>query len=341
MLLPWIFFQACMGQEGSLYRIRTLAFYNLENLFDTHRDTLIYDGARTPRGKDRWTQERYQEKIGKMAWVLSQIGRDPAPGAPDLIGVCEVENRRVLNDLVWHPRLRREQYGIIHFDSPDERGIDVALLYKKAAFSPTASKSHRLLLYDADQQRDYTRDVLVVSGLLDGEELYLLVNHWPSRSGGQARSDPYRKAAAELNLKIIDSIYRWEAHPKLVVMGDFNDNPLDDSLKKILKSTGDTAKPEARQLYNPMEALYKKGAGSLAYRDTWSLFDQILLSANWLPTQQEGYHFWKAGIYDPPYLSQQRGRFRSYPYRTYTGGRYTGGYSDHFPVYAYLLRKAP
>ena len=316
-----------------------IAFYNMENLFDTVNDTLVFDDARTPEGRDRWTTDRYRQKIVRMTGVIGDIGYRARVSAPDLIGLCEVENRAVLDDLVRSPELKAFDYRVVHFDSPDERGIDVALLYKPTVFSPTAYKSHRLLLLSPEGERDYTRDQLVVGGLLDGESVCLIVNHWPSRSGGQLRSAPGRKAAATLNRHIIDSVQRTDPDVKFIIMGDLNDNPTDDSLKKYLKSQGSPDNLAPGDLYNPMEAIFKKGWGSLAYRDVWSLFDQIILSAEFVGSSAPGYRFWKAGIHNPPYLSTKTGRFRGYPLRTYTGGRYTGGFSDHYPVYVLLVRK--
>lgn len=326
-------------EEQGRYYVRCVAFYNLENLFDTINDSLVYDDERTPSGRDRWTSERYQLKVAQLGRVISDIGRQTTAGAPDLIGLCEVEKREVLDDLINSPSLNVHDYGVVHFDSPDERGIDVALLYKPKAFSPASFVSRRLMLITPEGDRDYTRDLLVVGGLLDGESVYLLVNHWPSRSGGQTRSAPYRRAAAELNRHTIDSIQHMEPDAKIILMGDLNDNPTDNSVKKHLGSQGAFSSLKDGDLYNPMEALYKKGGGSLAYRDVWSLFDQILLSANFLDKSGSGYQFWKVGIHNPPYLSTRTGRYKGYPLRTYSGGRYSGGFSDHYPVYVFLIRK--
>jgi hypothetical protein len=322
------------------YRLSTIAFYNVENLFDTENDTLVYDDDRTPEGKDKWTMRRYEKKIEDISKVISGIGQDLSNTAPDIIGLCEVENQKVIEDLIHHPNLISHNYGIVHMDSPDERGIDVALLYKKAAFLPVSFSSHRLLLFNDHQLRDYTRDQLVVSGVLDDEVIHFIVNHWPSRSGGEARSRPYRLAAAKLNKRIIDSILEIGPVSKIISIGDFNDNPLDDSLKIILGTAGEKESTTPTQLFNPMEILYKQGSGSLAYRDIWSLFDQILLSGNMVNTRDSGYAYWKAGIYNPDFLITQSGRYKGYPFRTYTAGAYTGGYSDHFPVYITLLKKA-
>ncbi|GMN09723.1 endonuclease [Croceitalea sp. MTPC9] len=334
-LLPFFLF----GQTKKTYKIRTIAFYNVENLFDTINDTLIFDDERTSLGSYHWTQKRYQKKINHISKVLSEIGKDITSTSPDIIGLCEVEKAAVLTDLVQHQNLKEKDYGFIHFDSPDERGIDVALLYKKASFLPDTFKSHRLLLFNEEGHRDYTRDQLVVSGLLDDGQVYLIINHWPSRSGGEARSKPYRKKAAELNKRIIDSIQRLDVTAKIISMGDFNDDPRDNSFKKVLKTRGKIKQLDSTSLYNPMEKLYKKGVGSLAYRDKWNLFDQFFFTSNLVKNKKDSYSFWKAGVFSPNYLKTPNGRYKGYPYRTYVGTTYQGGYADHFPVYLYLIKE--
>ncbi|MBT8185538.1 MAG: endonuclease/exonuclease/phosphatase family protein [Eudoraea sp.] len=321
------------------FTVRTIAFYNVENLFDTINDTLIYDDDRTPEGKDEWTLERYNKKVADISGVLAEIGLESTGSSPDIIGLCEVEKQDVVEDLVHHPNLIGEHYGIIHTDSPDERGIDVALIYKKSAFLPIHFVSHRLLLLDEMQERDYTRDQLVVSGRLDNNLIHLIINHWPSRSGGASRSRPGRIAAARLNKRITDSILKISPDSGIIIMGDFNDNPTDDSLKKVLRTKSSTDSLQATSLFNPMESLFKKGLGTLAYRDEWSLFDQILLSGNLVSRTTLNFSYWKVGIYNPSYLITQTGRFKGYPYRTYAGGIYTGGFSDHFPVYVVMVKE--
>lgn len=330
------------------YKIRTIAFYNVENLFDTENDTLIFDDDRTPEGKDNWTIDRYNNKLDKLTKVISEIGSDVTKTSPDIIGICEVENLKVVEDLVNHRTLMDKDYGIVHFDSPDERGIDVALLYKKSVFMPTSFASHRLLLINDDDERNYTRDQLVVGGLLDDEHYYFLVNHWPSRSGGEARSRPNRMGAAKLSRQIIDSIQKLDISSKIIGMGDFNDDPNNDSFKKILKTNpkpGDKTEYANRfetvDLYNPMEKLYRKGIGSLAYRDKWNLFDQIYFTENLIHEENGKYRFWKAKVFNARYLISKKGQYRGYPFRTYAGGSYAGGFSDHFPVYMYLIREEP
>ncbi|MBD0779489.1 endonuclease/exonuclease/phosphatase family protein [Maribacter sp. ANRC-HE7] len=325
------------SQKGNTFKIKTIAFYNVENLFDIENDSLTFDDDRTPQGKDHWTTERYSRKIDNIAKVISDIGSSQISTSPDVLGLCEVENLKVLEDLVNHPRLQKMDYRILHFDSPDERGIDVALIYKHGSFLPTSFQSRRLLLQNDDGERDYTRDQLVVGGLLDDEQIYFIVNHWPSRSGGAERSKPNRLAAAALNKRIIDSIVKQDVSAKIISMGDLNDDPVDDSLKKILKTKGMKNGLEENDLYNPMEKLFKKGIGSLAYRDQWNLFDQMYFTSNFL-NSKDGYQFWKANVFTAPYLFTKKGNYKGYPFRTYAGGSYTGGYSDHFPVYLYLIK---
>lgn len=330
-----------LAQSARQYKIITIAFYNLENLFDTENDPITFDDDRTPEGRNRWTDEIYADKVAKMAQVIADVGKEATGRAPALIGVAEIENRRVLDDLANRPDLLPFDYGIIQFDSPDRRGIDVALLYQKALFTPTNYKAKPLLIYDS-QDRDkriYTRDQLVVSGKLDGDLIHLIVNHWPSRSGGEARSRYKRVRAAELNKRIIDSLHSDDPYAKIITMGDFNDDPTNKSVKKILGAKADRDKIGLKELYNPMEAMFKKGIGTLAYRDGWNLFDQIILSDALLEDDYSSYRYYKAGIYNKPYLSNPRGRYKGYPYRSFANGIYTGGYSDHFPVYVYLIKE--
>ncbi|NAY91903.1 endonuclease/exonuclease/phosphatase family protein [Muricauda sp. JGD-17] len=328
------------GQKSKTYTLRTIAFYNVENLFDTENDSLTFDDDRTPDGSYHWNQDRYRQKVENISHVLSQIGKQILGTSPDIIGLCEVENRIVVQDLIQHPNLINKDYGFIHFDSPDERGIDVALLYKRASYIPTSFKSHRLLLFDELGNREYTRDQLVVGGTMDHEEVYFIVNHWPSRRGGASKSQPNRIRAALLNKRIIDSIQKLNWNAKIIAMGDLNDDPRDDSLKKILKTKGKISGLDSISLFNPMEKMYKKGMGSLAYRDKWNLFDQIFMSANLITQEKSQLSFWKAGIYAPDFLRTPKGRFKGYPLRTYAGGSYAGGYSDHFPVYMHLIKEA-
>lgn len=329
------------AQEKSAYQLETIAFYNLENFFDTIDDPNTFDDDRTPNGKDHWGDKKFHQKLLNISQVLSEIGSETNPNLPAVIGVCEVENKLVLDSLVNSQLLKPHHYGVVHFDSPDERGVDVALLYRKAVFRPLNSKAHKLLLYEADQpgKRDYTRDQLVVTGLLDGEEISFIVNHWPSRGGGELKSSYKREKAAFLNKRIIDSLRRENMDARIISMGDFNDDPTNKSFKKVLETKSSAENLEEKDLYNPMEKMLKSGKGSLAYRDSWNLFDQFFMTSNFITKNESGFQFYKASIFTAPYLITQSGQFRGYPYRTYGYSGYEGGYSDHFPVYLYLIRK--
>ena len=329
------------GQNSKTYKVNTIAFYNLENLFDTENDPITFDDDRTPDGKDHWTKEIYQDKLKNMARVIAEIGADVSGTTPAIIGVCEVENRTVLEDLVNQKPLIKKDYGIIQFNSPDRRGIDVALLYKKKLFTPTSYKAKELLIYDDNDKskRVFTRDQLIVSGILDGDKINLIVNHWPSRRGGEKRSRSKRIKAAKLNRQIIDSLFSEDPYAKIITMGDFNDDPTSPSIKKYLKAQRKKEGLSIKELYNPMEDIAKKGLGSLAYRDNWNLFDQIIISTELTKKEFSSYRFYKAGIYNKTYLVNAHGRYKGYPYRSYAEGRYTGGYSDHFPVYIYLIKE--
>jgi hypothetical protein len=329
------------AQEVKTYKIHTIAFYNLENLFDFEDDPFTFDDDRTPEGKDHWTEEIYKAKLRNMAGVISDIGKDVTGQAPSIMGVCEIENRRVLEDLLNQDPLRNEEYSIVHFDSPDRRGIDVAMLYRKKVFTPTHYKACELLLFnDTDRsKRIYTRDQLIVSGMLEGEKIHVIINHWPSRSGGEARSRPKRMKAARLTRRIIDSLWSVDPYAKVITMGDFNDDPRSPSIKKILKTTADREESGLKRLFNPMEKMYAKGAGTLAYRDSWNLFDQIIISSELLKSDFSSFRYYKAGIYTKKQLITPAGRYKGYPYRSFTDVGFTGGYSDHFPVYMYLIKE--
>lgn len=315
--------------------LRTVAFYNLENLYDTIDDPETEDDERTPEGSDQWNRMRYLRKLKLLARTISQIGASRTGRPPHLLGVCEVENRTALEALIHSAPLDTIEYGIIHHDSPDERGIDVALVYDRTVFIPVEFKPHTLTIYNEANFRDRTRDQLVISGYLDRELIYIILNHWPSRSGGTARSAPFRAAAARLTSKILDSIRQVQEAPKILIMGDFNDNPIDASITKIIRA-GPRPGSE-RDFYNPMYRMFQLGFGTLAYRDRWNLFDQIILSSNFLSPEPGSLMFWKAGIHNSRELVTTNGKYKGYPWRTYAGGRYTGGASDHFPVYIYLL----
>jgi len=212
----------------------TVAFYNLENLFDTIDDPNTDDDDFTPDGKKKWTPRRYKKKVKRLAKAISTIGDDDIKHSPVIIGIAEVENFEVVYDLIQDKHLINSNYGIVHYDSPDERGIEVALLYRKKYFELLSSKPYGINFKRDDGSIDYTRDVLLVKGKLNGELIYFLVNHWPSRRSGVKESEYKRIAVAQLNQKIIKEIKKEDIDAKIIIMGDFNDNPTNKSIKQIL-----------------------------------------------------------------------------------------------------------
>lgn len=322
------------------YRIRTIAFYNLENLFDTIDDPDLWD-ERSPIMEMKGDIAKvYWNKIDNMAKVIAEIGTKETKTPPAIIGVCEIENKAVLEDLVNSKYLKKYKYSIVHYDSQDKRGIDVALLYQSRYFKPTKSKSYNVKLYDAGD-RVYTRDQLLVSGILDGEMIHLILNHWPSRRGGEAKSRPLRMGAAKYNLQIIDSLQGMYNDPKIFGLGDYNDDPINASFKKVLHATGIKSEVKEGGIYNPMEDLFNRGFSTLGYRDNINLFDQIYMTSPALAKNNDytKWQFYKANIFNPNYLINQKGRYKGYPFRSFSNNAFTGGYSDHFPVYIYLIRK--
>lgn len=327
-------------KDGKRFKIRTIAFYNLENLFDTINDLTKNDEASPIMEMKTGRVDAYNRKVHNMARVISDIGVDEAKDMPAILGLAEMENREVLVDLVNDPLLIANDYGIVHYDSPDRRGIDVALIYQKSMFVPVTTSSHTLMIYDdISRKRVYTRDQLLVTGKLDGEVIHVIVNHWPSRSGGEARSRSKRVAAAQLNKRIIDSLQIIDPYAKVFTMGDMNDDPTNASMKEALKTKANKEDVDIKGIYNPFENFFKKGLGTTAYRDAWSLFDQILMTKPLLEKDYSTYRFYKAGIYNKYYLTQKRGRYKGYPFRSWGDGGFTDGFSDHFPVYIYLIRE--
>jgi hypothetical protein len=327
--------------KGKKYNIRTIAFYNLENLFDTINDTTINDEASPMMELKSNRSKVYWDKIDKLSSVIAQIGADKTNTSPALLGVSEVENLSVLEDLVKSERLAKKGYGIIHYDSPDKRGIDVALLYQKRYFKPIFHEVFNPNIY-RNNRKVYTRDQLLVSGYLDDELIHIIVNHWPSRSGGEAKSRPLREKAAYQNVKIIAQIRENDPNAKILIVGDFNDDPINSSFKKVLKTKAKKKNVGKLDIYNPYEDLHRRGFNTLAYRDNLNLFDMILISSPLLDKGKKDfstYKMFQAKIFNKRFLTDKKGQYKGYPVRSFSNGGYTGGYSDHFPVYMYLIKE--
>ena len=309
--------------------LHTIAFYNVENLFDTVIDDFANDNDFSMTSVKKWSRKRYERKVYKLAAAISQIGMEETNRTPTIIGLAEVENLKVLEDLVASKQFEGIHYDIAHFDSPDERGIDVGLIYNADEFSLHDATTHPIYLENEEGLQDFTRDILVVSGLLGSEKIYFIVNHWPSRREGLDLSTNKRMIAAEKVSSIIERLRLLENDPKIIVMGDFNDNPNNESIQYLIKKT---------QLFNPMFNLLSFTRGSLNHDFKWHLFDQIMLSKNFLATEEISLRYVKADIFDRQFLTQYNGKFKGHPFRTYIGKKYKGGYSDHFPVYVQIKR---
>jgi len=333
--LSTLFVQA---QVKKTIKVACVGFYNVENLFDTINQENVNDEEFTPQGVNKWNGEKSKIKLQNLAEVISQIGDEMVKGGPIIMGLCEIENRSVLEDLVNEPLLKPMDYGIVHYDSWERRGVDVALIYQKAHFIVT--NSYTVRLHNSKDSSFRTRDQLVVSGLFDGEPMHFIINHWPSRRGGEKRSEHLRAKAAILCRSVADSIMAREPYAKIVIMGDLNDDPTNKSILKYLRAKKTIEETQLGGLYNPMYKLFvKDGIGSLAYRDSWNLFDQIIISQPFLIKELSSYRFLKARVFNKTFLQQKEGSFAGYPWRTYVGNSFMGGYSDHFPTYIFLVKE--
>ena len=260
---------------------------------------------------------------------ISNIGKEETGKHPAIVGLAEVENAKVLKDLVSSKHLEDCNYDYVHFDSLDERGIDVAMLYDTTVFKPLHTETFSVSLTDEDNTPDYTRDILLVGGALDGEHIYFIVNHWSSRREGQKETEFKRIAASEKVSEIISSLTQDDEHVKIMILGDFNDDPYNESIKLLIDN---------HALFNPMETLRSFTRGTVKHKRQWFLFDQILISTNFFKNSKDEFEFFKANIFDPDFLKQFKGLFKGAPFRTYVGKKYKGGYSDHFPVYTILKK---
>ncbi len=316
-----------------------VAFYNIENLFDTIDTPGVRDGEFTPEGAKNWNSEKYWDKIENLGTVLSNIGSREGFSNPAVIGLCEMENYDVLVDLVNNKNIKDVNYQIVHYDSPDIRGIDVALLYRPDVFEFISSRSVPLALYLDDGTSLHTRDQLVVTGNLDGERMHFIVNHWPSRYGGEEASRKFRNEAAKLTRALIDSIVDVEPDAKVIMMGDLNDDPNNESVRKYLNARDDKNKLKPEQLFNASETLFKQGKGTLKYRGKWNMFDQMVLTPALVNKDIGGYQYHSFHVFDNPFVLEQEGRFKGTPFRSYVGKKYLGGYSDHLAVYLILIKE--
>lgn len=317
------------------YALYCVAFYNMENLFDTIHDEGKNDYDFLPDGSYKWNSYKYYSKLKNMSKIISRLGGEKLQAmGPAVIGLSEVENKNVLDDLIAQESIKDRNYKYIHIEGQDARGIDCALLYNPMLFQPTESK---LIPYVNEEDANYkTRGFLVVSGFLAGEKTTFIVNHWPSR----AATSPARERAGRQVRAIKDSIMSLDNLNKVIIMGDLNDDPINKSVTECLGAKKDTKGLKPTDLYNPWwKTLVKDGIGTLMYNGNWNLFDQIIISGNLVGKDRSTLKFLKNEVFNPDYMFQKEGKYKGYPLRTTASGIWLNGYSDHLPTQIFLIKE--
>ena len=321
-----------LNAQEKQFNLYAVAFYNLENLFNTTHDEGKNDYEYLPEGTNHWTVEKYNSKLKNMSEVLAELATDKLPLGVAFCGVSEVENLGCLQDLVAQPALKPRNWQIVHIEGPDRRGVDCALLYNPRFFKVD---SYRLAPYIDEDTSYRTRGFLVIDGQLAEEKVSVIVSHWPSRF---ATSPAREKAGAQVrNLK--DSLLKVDPQRKIFIMGDLNDDPMDKSVSKSLGAKRYAKDCEATDLYNPFWEVLAKGTGSLMYDGKWNLFDQIILSSNLVTTDRSMLSYYRPEASKRPYLFTTEGAYKGYPKRTAAGGVWLNGFSDHLPTIVYLLKE--
>lgn len=317
--------------DKELFRVM---FYNVENLFDCHKDSLKRDDDYLQGGIRGWNFGRYTQKLGNISRVIAAAGEWEPPA---LIGLCEVENRRTMFDLTTRSPLKGLDYKFIHHESPDARGIDVALLYQPSKFRPIHDEAILVSFHDAPNS--HTRDILYVAGIVPtGDTMHVFVCHFPSRLGGELDSESRRVTAARVLRSRVDSLFMLNQYAKLLIMGDFNDYPDNRSMLEVLKALSFEGKAETSSLYNLTFPMHLSGRGSHKHEGVWGALDQIIISGALFENQLFKISLKEVKVFDPPFLLEEDPvHFGFKPFRTYHGMRYQAGFSDHLPVLAGFL----
>ena len=317
------------GYSQAPFRIM---FYNVENLFDTYDDTLTDDNDFLPQGLMRWNRERYLRKINSIYKTIITAGEWEAPA---VVAFCEIENRDVLEDLIYNTYLSKFNYGIVHEESPDRRGIDVCLIYRKEI---ARVLNYRYWVPAEIKKSDFnSRSVLYTRILMGNDTIHLIVNHWPSRRGGVLAGENYRLTIASMIREKIDSLVeRNQSEVKVVILGDFNSTPDEQSIKSLLTSAG-----SHETLINLSDPLNEEGQGTYRYMGTWELFDQVIVTSQLLSCSEGLYTDPKSlQIFRPGFLLRKDPKYPGLsPYSTYRGYKYQGGFSDHLPILLDLYPK--
>ena len=328
-LILFFLFISSKAQTGS-YDETSLLFYNVENLFDTKNDSLTEDDDFTPKGEMHWTEKRLKTKLNNLSKVILNAS---GWNTPDLVALAEVENKLVVERLIHETPLKNIPYKIVHKESPDHRGLDVVLLYNEAHFYPLEYNYYPLL--SSNNQIERTREILYVTGILNGiDTLHIFVNHWPSRYSGLLESKPARLAVARLLKSRINEVIKKYKFPKIIIVGDFNDNPNDESIRDVLLAKNITTAIDQNELYNLSANWLNENRGTLKYQSQWDVFDQIIVSGALLSAEKGLMTTPKnATILRLRFLLGKDSKFGDVkPYRTYYGFQYVGGFSDHLPV---------
>ena len=351
ILLVLLFVGTGFTAQGKDRRSHVIGFYNLENLFDTYHDDGKNDYEYLPDGANAWTPEKYAKKLHNMARVIAEMKKDNGVWHT-VLGVSEIENRHVLEDLVAEPAIAAANFQIVHYDGPDRRGVDVALLYDPKQMTLVESESIpftfspsnvQFTLTEEEQERFRTRDILMVHGIIGGEHFAFYVCHLPSRIGGKGQD--LRARGGEI---VYDhAIMMMEKYPgiKVVVMGDMNDNPFDDSMAKYLRGRKKIEEVGVMDFFSPFWSMLDAGYGTLYYRGEANIYDCILVNYSLCqapagtfrikPITKKKYY---GRVFTRPFMTNQSGQYKDTPFRTFSGGAFIGGYSDHYPTYIVVKR---
>ena len=332
-----------IGTTSAQSKRYSVLFYNVENLYDTIQDPTIYDTEFIPTGIKEWNSAKYNKKLANLEKLFYSVAQQNK-AYPTIIGVSEVENRNVLEDIASQEKLLPANYQICHYDGPDARGVDVAFFYRPDQFKYEGSKSIKAQIPGA-RENFRTRDILAMWGEIDGEDFFFIVSHWPSRRGGQSSSAYLREGLAAQIKSICDEVRRQRPDMKIMVMGDFNDDPGDKSISECLGAKLNPKKLSQGDMYNPYWQMHKDGYGTLVYNDLWNLFDNIVVSDNVVNAPSGTLKLWKpknakyyGNIFKGEFLFQKEGQYKGYPLRTYSGNNFQNGWSDHLPVYLFLVK---
>jgi endonuclease/exonuclease/phosphatase family metal-dependent hydrolase len=339
LLLPVLLFFYCTSCAQTEYRVMAVGFYNCENFFDTLHDPQKKDDAFTPSGFYHYTDAVYKQKLHNIAAVIEKMGTDITPDGPAILGMTEIENGNILTDLADQPEIRNRHYKYACFHSNDNLGLTTALLYNpKYLQVQNAEQVH--VPTESLPAKKRTRDILHVYGVMAGDTVHIFINHWPGRTPGDASGRNGRMLAATILKRMTDSLLTIRPNIKILLLGDFNDNPKSDEIADALKAKARQSDVSLTDIYNPWINMYKKGSGTENYHDEWYLTDQIMLSGAFIVSNNNKWKFHRAEIYDRDFLENKTGRHKGLPHNSFTAAHvWDNGYSNHFPVLIYLVEK--